>query len=233
MVHCLAVNLLLLVAGVTTNMVDDILNTALLIWQEGDTIKEQWSLEGEEILLGRDESCQIQLNSRWISRVHARVYRKVNQYILEDANSKNGLYVNGQRIYKPFTLADGDKLQLAPGLDLLFVDNEATAPLPGRGVERLRLDHDERQVYINGQQLSPALSNQQYRILTLLSEQLGKVYSREEVIKAAWPEDDSAGVSDDAVDAMIRRLRQRLNKIEPTHDFIVTVRGYGFKLSVD
>lgn len=214
-------------------MVDDVVNNALLIWQEGETIKDQWSLEGDEVLLGRDASCHIQLTNRWISRVHARLFRKANQYILEDANSKNGLYVNGQRIYKPMVLTDGDKLQLAPGLDLLFVDSEATAPLPGLSIDRLRLDPDERQVYINGQQLSPALSNQQYRILTLLNEQPGKVYSREEVVEAAWPDDHSAGVSDDAVDAMIRRLRQRLNKADANHEFIVTVRGYGFKLDLE
>lgn len=206
-------------------------NTALLIWQEGDIIKEQWTLEADEITLGRDQSCHISLPSRWISRVHARLRRQGNQYILEDANSKNGLYVNGQRIYKPHVLMDGDKLQLAPGLDLIFVDNEATAPLPGRMVDQLRLDHDERQVYINGQLLSPPLSIQQYQILSLLAEQPGKVYSRYEVIEAAWPDDNVEGVSDDAVDAMIRRLRQRLAELDD-QEYIITVRGYGFKLNL-
>lgn len=206
-------------------------NTALLIWQEGDIIKEQWTLEADEIMLGRDQSCHVSLPSRWISRVHARLRRQGNQYVLEDANSKNGIYVNGQRIYKPHILVDGDKLQLAPGMDLVFVDSEATAPLPGRMVDQLRLDHDERQVYINGQLLSPPLSTQQYQILSLLVEQPGKVYSRYEVIEAAWPDDNVEGVSDDAVDAMIRRLRQRLTELDD-HEYIVTVRGYGFKLNL-
>ena len=213
-------------------MEDDFINTALLIWQEGEMIKEQWTLDESEILLGRDASCQISLPSRWISRVHARLKRQGNQYILEDAGSKNGLYVNGQRIYQTHPLADGDKLQLAPGLDLIFVDSESTAPLPGREVERLRLDHDERQVYINGQQLTPALSLQQYQILALLNEQPGKVYSRYEIIVSAWPDDHADGVSDDAVDAMIRRLRQGMSRLDPDHNYIITVRGYGFKLNL-
>jgi len=213
-------------------MDENFVNPALLIWQEGDVIKQQWTLEADEILLGRDNTCQVQLASRWISRVHARISRKANQYLIEDANSKNGLYVNGQRVHKPQILADGDKLQLAPGLDLIFVDSEATAPLPGRTIDQLRLDPDERQVYINGRLLSPPLSTQQYQILTLLSEQPGKVYSRYEIIEAAWPDDHVDGVSDDAVDAMIRRLRQRLTSLDPAHDYIVTVRGYGFKLNL-
>ena len=142
-------------------MAENCANTALLIWQDGDIIKDQWTLDDDEILLGRDASCQINLSSRWISRIHARLRRETNHYVLEDADSKNGLYVNGQRIYKSHILADGDKLQLAPGLDLIFVDSEATAPLPGRMVDRLRLDADERQVYINGQLISPSMSTQQ------------------------------------------------------------------------
>jgi DNA-binding response OmpR family regulator len=64
----------------------------------------------------------------------------------------------------------------------------------------------------------------------MLAEQPGKVYSRAEVIAAAWPGQAAEGVSDDAIDALVRRLRQRLAEIEPEHDFVVTVRGYGFRL---
>ena len=94
----------------------------------------------------------------------------------------------------------------------------------------LQLDAAERQVYIHGQVITPPLSNQQYQLLTLLSEQPGKVYSRAEVIEAAWPGEAPEGVTDDAIDALVRRLRQRLAEIEPEHNFIVTVRGYGFRL---
>jgi len=214
-------------------MMEELTNTALLIWQDGELIKSQWALEDDEVLIGRDASCQVNLPSRWISRVHVRLRRDGNHYAAEDAGSKNGLYINGQRIYKAQILSDGDKLQLAPGLDLIFVDSEATAPLPGRAVAPLHLDHAERQVYIKGQALSPPLSAQQYQVLSTLAEHPGKVYSRYEVIHAAWPHDNPDGVSDDAVDAMIRRLRTRLATVDPDHEYIITVRGYGFKLDLD
>jgi DNA-binding response OmpR family regulator len=182
--------------------------------------------------LGRDSTCQVSLPSRWISRVHARLRREGNHYLVEDAKSKNGIFVNGQRIYKPQVLSDGDTLQLAPGLDLVFVDSESTAPLPGTVVDPLYIDKEERQIYIKGQILSPPLSHQQYEILMLLTETPGKVYSRYEVIQAAWPDDHADGVSDDAVDAMIRRLRQRLAVVDAEHEYIITVRGYGFKLNM-
>jgi DNA-binding response OmpR family regulator len=94
----------------------------------------------------------------------------------------------------------------------------------------LHIDQAERQVYVHGQLLTPPLSNQQYQLLVMLVERPGKVYSRSEVIEAAWPGEAAEGVSDDAIDALVRRLRQRLAEIDPEHEFIVTVRGYGFRL---
>ena len=39
-----------------------------------------------------------------------------------------------------------------------------------------------------------------------------------------------AGVSDQALDALIRRLRNRLAMIDPNHQYIDTVRGHGVRL---
>jgi len=205
---------------------------SLLIWKEDDLIKEQWILQdtAAEITLGRSPDCQICIPVRWISRQHAILRYQNRQFVLEDAGSKNGVFVNGQRVLKPRPLADGDIIQLAPGLELIYVDSEATAPLPGRRGMGLFIDETERQVYIHGQQLTPPLSNQQHELLLLLSRQPGKVYSRAEVIEAAWPGESAEGVTDDAIDALVRRLRQRLAEVDPTAEFIVTVRGYGFRL---
>jgi DNA-binding response OmpR family regulator len=205
---------------------------ALLIWREGDLIKDQWILQdaASEITIGRSTDCLVSIPVRWISRKHATLHRQGGQFVLEDAGSKNGVFVNGQRVIKPRPLTDGDVIQLAPGLELLYVDSEATAPLPGQRGLGLYVDQAERQVYVHGQLLSPPLSNQQYQLLVLLAEKPGKVYSRAEIINAAWPGEDPEGVTDDAIDALVRRLRQRLAEIDPEHNFIVTVRGYGFRL---
>lgn len=205
---------------------------ALLIWKEGDLIKNQWILQdtGSEITIGRSEDCQVSIPVRWISRRHAVLRHQGGQFTVEDAGSKNGVFVNGQRVVKPRPLADGDVIQLAPGLELIYVDSEATAPLPGQRGLGLYVDRAERQVHVHGQVLSPPLSNQQYQLLAMLAERPGKVYSRAEIIDAAWPGEAAEGVSDDAIDALVRRLRQRLAEVDPEHEFIVTVRGYGFRL---
>jgi hypothetical protein len=206
---------------------------ALLIWKEGDLIKEQWILHdmAGEMIIGRSADCDIIIPVRWVSRQHARLRHKGGQFVIEDGGSKNGVFVNGQRVIKPQPLEDGDVIQLAPGLELIYVDHEATAPLPGgqAGIG-VRVDADERQVYVHGQQLTPPLSNQQYQLLVLLAKHPGKVYSRDEIIEAVWPNEWAEGITDDAIDALIRRLRQRLAKLDPDYKFILTVRGYGFKL---
>jgi DNA-binding response OmpR family regulator len=205
---------------------------ALLIWKEGDLIKDQWILNDseQEITIGRSTDCVVSIPVRWISRMHAVLRRQGGQFVLEDSGSKNGVFVNGQRVIKPRPLNDGDVIQLAPSLELIYVDSEATAPLPGQKGLGLHIDHAERQIYVHGQLLTPPLSNQQYQLLAMLAERPGKVYSRSEVIEAAWAGEAAEGVSDDAIDALVRRLRQRLAEIDSEYEFIVTVRGYGFRL---
>ncbi len=45
-----------------------------------------------------------------------------------------------------------------------------------------------------------------------------------------WAEDESEGVSEQAIDALARRLRERIAEADPDHQYVVTVRGHGFRL---
>lgn len=55
-----------------------------------------------------------------------------------------------------------------------------------------------------------------------------KVVSREDIITHVWGDDAAVGVTEQALDALVRRLRGRLEKKDPTHAYITTVRGVGF-----
>jgi DNA-binding response OmpR family regulator len=65
-----------------------------------------------------------------------------------------------------------------------------------------------------------------------LYENNGSVITRQELVNAVWGDEQSAGVSDQALDALIRRLRDRLAEIDPAHAYIVTVRGHGMRLDI-
>jgi DNA-binding response OmpR family regulator len=94
---------------------------------------------------------------------------------------------------------------------------------------RLMMDQKSRRVWVNQQQLVPSLSAQQFKLLWLLYENQGLVISRADLVTAVWGEDQSAGVSDQALDALIRRLRERLASLDPSHQYIDTVRGHGVR----
>jgi len=204
---------------------------ALLVWMEGDEIKGRWPLSKPVTTIGRADDNDIVVDDRWVSRNHAEVRREGGRCLVVDLESKNGTLVNGKRIGGPTALSDGDQVQVTPLVKLTFVDYGSTAPLPGeRRPSGLLLDRDKRQVWVQGRLLSPPLSYVQFALLTLLHEQPGRVYSRDEVIAALWPEDSAEGISDEAIDALVRRIRLRLREIDTEQEYVVTVRGYGFKL---
>ena len=170
---------------------------------------------------------------RQISRHHARLLRTPEGITLEDLGSKNGTHVNGERITRPTQLQDGDVIQVAFSLELLFVAYDATLPLEGPGFGRLgrmRMDPRSHQVWLKGEELAPPLSAPQYRLLEALYRQPSRVVPREEVVAHVWPDVAGDGVSEQAIDALVRRLRDRLAEIDPAHQYVVTVRGHGFRL---
>ena len=203
---------------------------ALLLRIEGGEIKERWSLAAPATTIGRWQDNDLVVDDRWVSRHHARVRREGDQYFIEDLGSKNGTLVNGWRITGPTALADGDEIQVSPLVPLTFVGYASTAPLPSEArVPGLEFDQGARQVRVRGRVLDPPLSQAQFTLLALLAEEPGRVYSRDEVIAVVWPEAQAEGVSDEAIDAMVRRIRLRLRELDPSREYIVTMRGYGFK----
>ena len=182
------------------------IEAALLVRWEGNTVAQEWRLDRPETVIGRAGGCDVCLDTRWVSRVHARITRDEGGYWLEDAGSKNGVFVNGQRVVDRHLFSDGDRMQLAPGLELTFMDSAATLPLPSGGRPQIVLDAERRLVLVDGQALVPPLSTTQFDFLATVAEEPGRVYSREELVAAVWPGVAAEGVSDDAIDALVRAV---------------------------
>ncbi len=108
-----------------------------------------------------------------------------------------------------------------------------TAP-PPRPAERLalHLDMETRRVYVHGKEARPGLSNEQFRLLSYLYERRGKVVGREELVGYIWPDAYAEGVSEEALDALVRRVRERIVQAGGERSYIVTLRGQGFRLEV-
>ena len=203
----------------------------MLVVYEGEPEGQRWIIDRNRVTIGRGTDCDIVIPERQISRYHAQIERDDDGYLLRDLASKNGTYVNGEEVTGgPYRLKDGDEIQIALCVRLGFVGADATLPLAlGGPFMGLRVDQAARRVIIGGHELTPPLSLAQYRLLGLLLDHEGQVVSRDTIVAAVWLDEEEAGISDQAIDALVRRLRERLSALDPDHTYIVTVRGHGFR----
>ncbi len=206
----------------------------VLVVSEGELAGQRWTLADDEVLIGRGGDSDIVLPERPVSRHHLKIHYRDGRYFLEDLESKNGTFLNGQQIKGTAPLIDGDEIQIALCVRLLFVGTDATVPLsfdlPKGDAADLRLDEDRRTVVIKGRELDPPLSLAQFRLLQMLYDANGAVCGRDDIIEAVWPGTGGLGVSEQAIDALVRRLRDRLAELDD-RNYIITVRGHGFRLA--
>jgi pSer/pThr/pTyr-binding forkhead associated (FHA) protein len=209
-----------------------------LVAQTGPLNGQRWNLKGS-LIIGRDDKCDLLVPSRQVSRYHARLTISDDGVLLEDLSSKNGTHCNGQQISDPIYLQDGDIIQIALAQQFIFLSSDATLPLEmpiGETVEFglhpnvIHLDKRSRRVWVGDIELLPPLSVSQYQLLELLYENPARVVTRNEMIQTIWGKEDAVGVSEQALDALIRRLRDRLAAINANHSFLITVRGHGIRL---
>jgi hypothetical protein len=213
----------------------DAIDKPVLIIHEGEKAGQRWTIRETELIIGRGGECDLVLPERQVSREHIRIFRSGDAYYLEDLDSKNGTWVNGKQVKATTVpLRDGDEIQIALAVKITYVGSEATAPLlvddlPGV-LGRLQINRDSRRVFVGGIEVDPPLSLPQYRLLELLYDGAGAVRTRDEVVEAVWPDAVGEGVSEQAIDALVRRLRDRLAEVDLEYQYIVTVRGHGFRL---
>ncbi len=204
----------------------------VLIAREGQFDGQQWTIDQDEFVIGRGSDCHVILPERQVSRYHAKIWFENGRYLLEDLDSKNGTHLNGSPVEGKVALQDGDEISIALAVKLVFVGTDATLPLtfdPPRQEGNLVIDPAQRTVVINNKELDPPLSLAQFRLLELLHEADGAVCSRDAIVDTVWPGTDGLGVSEQAIDALVRRLRDRLAELDE-HNYVVTVRGHGFRL---
>lgn len=65
-----------------------------------------------DITIGRSESCAFVLNDDFASAQHARVINRDGAWFLEDLDSRNGTFLNGQRVEQPECLAPGMEFRI-------------------------------------------------------------------------------------------------------------------------
>jgi pSer/pThr/pTyr-binding forkhead associated (FHA) protein len=207
----------------------------VLIGQSGPLNGQRWALN-DTLLIGRDPECQIVVPDRQVSRFHARISHAKDGVLIEDLGSKNGTSLNNTIISDPIYLQDGDFIHIALVQQFVYLSSDSTLPMDSSSMtgretrSKLFIDHRSRRVWIGKTEIVPPLSVPQFKLLELLYEQPQKVVSRQDLVLVVWGEEEAIGVSEQALDALIRRLRDRLSEIDPEHTYINTIRGHGVRL---
>jgi two-component system catabolic regulation response regulator CreB len=88
--------------------------------------------------------------------------------------------------------------------------------------------HDEARCKISFRGRALDLTRNEYRLLGALLAAPGRVFSRDQLMTAAW--DDPGAALDRTVDAHIKTLRAKLREASPGADPIETHRGLGYSL---
>lgn len=93
------------------------------LWLESDSGTIALA-EGENVL-GRDEALATRIDGPGVSRRHARLLVREGRTTIEDLDSKNGTFVDGERVTAPRALHDGALVRLGRRACLVFRDDAA------------------------------------------------------------------------------------------------------------
>jgi pSer/pThr/pTyr-binding forkhead associated (FHA) protein len=105
-----------------------------LVIRQGPNPGQVFELDQTELSIGRDIANDIVINDAEVSRKHARLTLEADRYKIEDLNSTNGTYIDGQRLIGPHLLAIGEVIMFGDNVGVVFdgepVDLDATVRSP-------------------------------------------------------------------------------------------------------
>lgn len=195
-----------------------------LVWQHAGA-EEPHVLDREVIVLGRAEDSDIVVNDPRASRRHAEVRKEGPYYYLVDLRSTNGTKVNESPVDEPYILRHGDIVRIADQV-YRFVDPGATegyTPVP------LRINERTAEAFLEGQPLD--LTPKEFTLLALLYKRGGEVVSKDEIAEQVWPE-YGGQVADYNIEALVSRLRNKLEPDSASPAYILTVKRRGYRLAL-
>lgn len=193
-------------------------------------------VDRDVITLGRDPTCTIRLESRYVSRQHARIETHGPEIVLVDLGSVNGSLLNGARVEGSAALSAGDVIAIADatiecrsegamdGTTLAF-RRERPVPPPS---DLLRVEPQAYEVWVGERLLERRLSEQEFKLLRNLYEHRDRVCTRQELGDAIW---GSGNWDPNMLHRLVHRLKE---KIEPNPEkprYVQTVPWVGYRVT--
>ena len=191
----------------------------------------------QEFGMGRSVQNDLFIDSGKISRSHLKIVTCSDEsYALRDLGSANGTSLDGRKLAKDeeCRLRSTGEIQLAGIFHIKFNDSGATDVTPeSLTIYGITLSHTDRRVMIQGSTSNEdvRLSNSEYQFLKMLMEAYPDPVSHRDLCFAVWGWEPDTVEDDkrvrDALFNIVKRLRERLEMIDPNHEYIETVRKWG------
>jgi DNA-binding response OmpR family regulator len=196
-----------------------------------DQSKQEHLLEQAITRLGRGLENEIVIVSKRASREHAHIRRDGRRIFLDDLESTNGTFLNGERVLGSALLRDGDQIAIG---EIMFIFHDPDTTTRETPFPELEVNVESGVVRLNRRAIQ--LSPKEYSLLVYLNENRGKVCSKDEIGRTVWAEykqsspEDQSGIYDYQIENLIRRLRTKIENDANTPVLLITVRGLGYKL---
>ena len=169
--------------------------------------KEEKDIPNLSERLTKDERVNLQSEELWesLSEKEQTILIKVTKKApLSDGETEEGKYLFDTGII----LASNESLEIFSPLFEYCVQHQEGKSLSDNLVE---------------------FSKKEHLLFNFLKKNLDQVCEREQIIESVWPEQDSLGVSDWAIDRLIARLRNKLKQQNSPFE-IVTIKTRGYKM---
>ncbi|MES9969949.1 MAG: FHA domain-containing protein [Candidatus Thiodiazotropha sp.] len=141
-----------------------------LVVMGGDESPQEFPLFGKRMLIGRDETCEVCLKDRSVSRHHATLLKVFSGYSIEDEQSTNGTRVNGNTVTKRF-LKHGDLIEVGK-YHLRFIAQAAPQDM----------DDPDRTVVLRPRESAPAeAATSEVAVAPSLSEESSQEYAANDI----------------------------------------------------
>ncbi len=192
---------------------------------------QEYLIDRTPFLIGRKSSANLFISSASVSREHAVIEKRNDDYFIHDAGSTNGTLLNRKRIGgDPVKLYDDDVITINRDHEYVFAMPGRTMPiLDDLYAYGLEIDEMAYQIFVDGVEISP--DKRGYQLLSLLAEQPGKIYTYAEIAERIYPEDRDPESQRKRIQAAKNDLSKKLKTLGVGRILIKSKNGVGYQLS--
>jgi pSer/pThr/pTyr-binding forkhead associated (FHA) protein len=187
-----------------------------LIVKQGPSPDQEFALRDGETLIGRDNShdMDIVIPSPAVSRLHAKISREGDVFMLHDLGSSNGTYLNGLRLDEhPKQLNAGDEIGLGGSITLIFEGPHPSSTPPKESGARDPQASAETVLADDFDSLKPLPAAQ---LTVTIAGEVADVYTLDRDMITIGRADDNAIV---IASKIVSRYHARLERVDGGHQF--------------